>query len=356
MTMSVKRGTTNTAATKQEQNFKADVGNTADAAEFKKAFGDQKLGDIANRMSDKNWVDPSKKMRTAGNPNLDKDAFFKMMLAQMKNQDPTKPLESHEMAAQLAQFSSVEQLNNIHDEIGKMAKAQAPNSSYQALALIGKTVGGDSSKVSRVAGDTIHDFNFELMNESQKTELTIRDMAGNIVKKMDLGALKKGANSVSWNGIGDDGLSARPGDYHFAIEAKAQNGAKIFAKTAFEGRITGMNFTPEGPVLLVGKQTLRLSDIKKIEESAAEPAAIPLGAQGPAARAGMPPGIQGLPPALEHLTRQLPNGMSLTPPNTAAKQKEFIPPAQEPIPQRVANIEDVPMSQGLLNQIEKETR
>lgn len=348
MTMSVKRGTTNTAATKQDQGFKPDDLNTTDAAEFKKAFGDQKIGDIANKAADKNWVDTSKKMRTAGNPNLDKDAFFKMMLAQMKNQDPTKPLESHEMAAQLAQFSSVEQLNNIHDEIGKMAKAQQPNSSYQALALIGKTVGGDSSKVSRVAGDTNHDFKFELMNDAQKSDLTIRDMAGNIIKKMDLGALKKGANSVTWNGVGDDGLPARPGEYHFAIEAKAQSGAKIFAKTAFEGRITGMNFTPEGPVLLVGKQTLKLSDIKKIEESMPEPAVTPLGAQGPQARAG---GMPGLPPGF-----QLPNGMSLTPPTSVTKQKEFIPPAQEPVPQRVANIEDVPMSQGLLNQIEKETR
>ncbi|MGE5087339.1 MAG: flagellar hook capping FlgD N-terminal domain-containing protein, partial [Bacillota bacterium] len=72
------------------------------SAQDKAKVGEEDLGAVANKLSDPNWTDPSKKVRTAGNPNLDKDAFFKLMLAQMKNQDPTNPMKSHEMAAQLA--------------------------------------------------------------------------------------------------------------------------------------------------------------------------------------------------------------------------------------------------------------
>jgi len=60
-----------------------------------KTFGDQNVGDVLNKIADPNYVDPAKKMRTVGNDKLDKDAFFKLMIAQMKNQDPTNPLKSH---------------------------------------------------------------------------------------------------------------------------------------------------------------------------------------------------------------------------------------------------------------------
>jgi flagellar basal-body rod modification protein FlgD len=371
MTMSVKRSTTNTAATKQETNFKTDGANNADAAEFQKAFGDQKIGDVLNKVADKNWTDPTKKLRTTGNPSMDKDAFFKMMLAQMKNQDPTKPMESHEMAAQLAQFSSVEQLNNIHDVLGGMAKAQQPSQNYQSLALIGKTVSGDSAKLTRVAGDTNHDFNFEMIGEAAKVDITVRDMAGNVVKKFDMGSLKKGQNTLSWNGLADDGVSTRPGEYHFAVDAKNASGQKVYAKTSFEGRITGLNYTPEGPVLLVGKQTLKLSDIKKIEETPQEgQSGSPIGAFGPSA-SRMPsamPSIPGLPPGMLPPGMTLPPGFSLTPPEgtasgmtssanaPVAKQEEYIPPAEEAPPTKFANIEDVPMAQDLINRLQKETR
>ncbi len=332
--MNVKRGSSTIAAAKQESSLKSDGTNNTDAQEFKKLFGDQQLGDVLNKVADKNWVDPSKKLRATGNNAMDKDAFFKMMLAQMKHQDPTNPMQSHEMAAQLAQFTSLEQLNNINETLAGMSKQQQPSSNYQALALIGKKVSGDSSKLTRAAGDTRHEFNFDLMGDSSQVQLTIKDSAGNIVKKMDVGQMKKGPNTLDWNGIGDDGLPARAGEYRINIEAKSPSGTKVFAKTSFEGRITGLNFSPEGPILLVGKQSLKLSDVKTIEEAEEQMPASPLGAFG--------------------MNMPLPPGMSLTPPQK--KQEEFIPPAEEPEPQKFANIQDVPMSQDLLNKLDKETR
>jgi flagellar basal-body rod modification protein FlgD len=318
--MGVKRGTQSFSSAQSTSSSKAEGTKSAGADDFAKAFGDQNVGDVLNKVSDPNWIDPTKKLRTVGNNHLDKDAFMKLMLTQMKHQDPTNPMQSHEMAAQLAQFTSLEQLNNINTTLESMKTAQAPSSNFQALAFIGKKVSGDSSKISRAAGDTDHSFNFDLLSDAGKVNVTVKDAAGNTVRKLEFGALKKGANSIAWNGLNDEGGPARPGEYKFTLEAKNNAGAKVYAKTTFEGRITGLNYTNQGPVLMVGGQTIKLSDVKKIEDSGPE---------------GMPAGMIEAPKKAA-----LPLGASETPP-------------AEDVTEAANNIADVPMSRDLQNQLAK---
>ncbi len=244
-----------------------DKTNNLSVADKETALGAEgDIGSLLNKVADPNWVDPKKAARNVGNNTLDKDSFLKLMLAQMKHQDPTNPQPSHEMAAQLAQFTSLEQLSNINSALGDMNKAQQPQMNYQALNFIGKKVSGDSSKVLRIANDTKHDFNFNLSGDAAKVSVKVLDGDGNVIRQIDNLNLKKGANTVTWNGMSDDGAAARPGEYRFAAEATGSNGAKLHARTDFDGKISGMNFTPEGPVLLVGNQTIRMQDVKRIEE------------------------------------------------------------------------------------------
>ena len=79
------------------------------------------------------------KSSTTLNPaaSLDKDAFLKLLVAQLKNQDPSSPQDSSQWAAQMAQFSTVEQLTNLATTSAKSAKSAAMS---QAVALLGKTV------------------------------------------------------------------------------------------------------------------------------------------------------------------------------------------------------------------------
>ncbi len=266
--MNVKTGTTAygkpTESVRELASDKASNLSVQDKESVLGADGD--LGDLLNKVADPNWVDPQKAGRKVGNNTLDKDSFLKLMLAQMKHQDPTNPQPSHEMAAQLAQFTSLEQLSNINTALGDMNKAQQPQMNYQALNFIGKKVSGDSSKVLRIANDTKHDFNFNLSGDASKVSVKVLDGDGNVIRQIDNLNLKKGPNTITWNGMTDDGSAARPGDYKFAVEATGTNGGKLFARTDFDGKISGMNFTPEGPVLLVGNQTIRMQDVKRIEE------------------------------------------------------------------------------------------
>jgi hypothetical protein len=67
----------------------------------------------------------------------------------------------------------------------------------------------------------------------------------------------------------EDGTAAPIGDYTADITAVGSNGAKIYVESKVAGVITGVNFTPKGPQLLVGKQTINLSDVKSISDPTA---------------------------------------------------------------------------------------
>ncbi|TVQ39968.1 MAG: flagellar hook assembly protein FlgD [Spirochaetaceae bacterium] len=68
---------------------------------------------------------------------LGKDDFLKLLITQLQNQDPISPMEDREFIAQMAQFSSLEQMTNMSGEFAKLARMI---SSGQALSLLGRTV------------------------------------------------------------------------------------------------------------------------------------------------------------------------------------------------------------------------
>jgi len=227
-------------------------------------IGGEDVGAVLNQAADPNWIDPAKKLRGVGSDKMDKDAFMKLMLAQMKNQDPTNPLKSHEMAAQLAQFSQLEQLQNVNQTLDQMKLAQKPTETYQSLNFIGKGVAGDSARVHRAKGDKDHDFTFTLPDDAKEVVIKVRNEQGDIVRQVKLANMKKGENLWSWNGKSEKDMVSPTGDYQFLIEAKGSNDKKLAVKTDFDGTITGVNYTPEGPVLMVGNQSIKLKDVKRI--------------------------------------------------------------------------------------------
>lgn len=339
--MDVKGGTRTWSPAEQTSALKPDTAKTMSAQDAEKALGTvPDMGELLNKVADPNWVDPSK-TRKVGNNQLDKDAFLKLMLTQMKYQDPTNPMKSHEMASQLAQFTSLEQLNNINSTLEGLKNAQQPQTNYQALNFIGKKVAGDSSKVVRVAGDKYHDFNFHLPADAKEVVVEVKDGNGDTIRTLKAANLKKGANAIQWNGLTEDGTPARPGEYKLSAEGVSPTNAKLFVKSEFDGKITGMNFTSSGPVLLVGNQTVRLQDVKKIYEAPIDELmlehtpATPLEAQGSGPSA---PSAQGV------------NGASMK----KAEPLADVAAASDDTPANDIT-KSIAMSRGMMNQYMKET-
>lgn len=333
--MNVKGGTQTWSTPKDRSNevTKFDNSQNISAVDKDKVFEGQDLGEVLNKLADPNYTDPAKKVRAVGNNQLDKDAFLKLLLTQMKNQDPTNPLKSHEMAAQLAQFTQLEKLTNIDDSIGGLRKDQQPIQSYESLNLIGKAVSGDSSKIIHATQGESHNVRFNLPQDAQKAKVEIKDAAGAVVRTMELTALKKGKNDFNWNGQLDDGTKANPGDYSVLISAIGNNGHKLAAETRFDGVIDGVQFTSQGPMLTIGKQQLRLSDVSKIVD---------------------PNLVQQQPQ--EQQPVQLQSGLPLQTQSPLPSQghKTEVKPEDKKRKSASGTMEDIAMNRGLINKLNKE--
>lgn len=249
-----------------EPDLKSQGNTRAMSKQEKDALGTEDIGEALNKIADPNYVDPSKKIRAVGSSNMDKDAFFKLMITQLKHQDPSNPLKNHEMAAQLAQFSGLEQMSNINTTLKEMKQASKPVEQFQALNLIGKEVSGDSAKITRSDLDKDHEVKFSLPQEAKETNVSILNQKGDVVRTMKFPQLKEGENKFSWNGEDDKGNKAKPGDYKVKLEAVGTAGQKLNIKTDFTGVVTGMSFSQEGPILQVGKQNVRLKDIRQFSD------------------------------------------------------------------------------------------
>lgn len=263
-TMSVKTGIKDFSSSSQGTLKNEKVPESVQR-EIRDNYGDGKsLGDVLNRVANSNWEDQNQRLKGVGNNQLNRDAFFQLMIAQMKNQDPTEPIKSHDMAAQLAQFSSLEKMGNIDETLIEMKSKSEPVERMQVLGFIGKTVQGDSSQIYHDHHQSKHDFQFHLPKGAEDVRIHVKDRDGQTLRSYNMKHLEEGGHQVSWNGRNGQGLMVPPGYYQFAIEAKTSEGNQLHVDTAFSGKVTGINYTEKGPVLLVGNKSVRLNEVRKI--------------------------------------------------------------------------------------------
>lgn len=337
--MGVKGGTQTWSSAPQRADFKSDNAQSISAADKQKMGTEDSIGDILNKVADPNYQDETKKMRTVGNKELGKDAFMSLLLTQMKNQDPTNPLKSHEMAAQLAQFTSLEKLHNINAAVEGLRKDQQPDHNFQALNFIGRSITTDNSKIGRIDAADHHDVRFSLAADAESVKMVIKDAAGAPVRTLEYKGLKSGKNELSWNGMTDDGRSAPVGDYTVQVEAVAHNGRKLAAELKSEGLITGVNFTPKGPQLLIGKQVVNMADVKSISD----PTVMQMqDLSTPKA------------PNSEMMPMQNPNAAAPQPRGPAPMKPETKENADKVAKMKKGDLNDASMAQGLINKLNKE--
>ncbi|MBX3023130.1 MAG: hypothetical protein KF799_15750 [Bdellovibrionales bacterium] len=347
--MNVKGGTQTWSTSAQQPSYKSDNTQNLSATDRTKVLGEDSVGDMLNKVADPNYVDTSKKMRTVGDNQLGKDAFMTMLLAQMKNQDPSNPLKSHEMAAQLAQFTQLEKLNNIDESIAGMRKDNQPTHNFQALTFIGKSIMTDTSKVSRMDKDGHHEIRFNLPADAPALTMRVKDAEGTVIRTIEHKNLKAGKNELAWNGLTDDGSTAPIGEYSIEFDAKASNGRGLFVETKTEGIISGVNFTPQGPQLMVGKQVISMSDVKSISDPAATQVPAATQTMGLPVMPGMPaPQPNNMIPigAQDNVQPKGPKKVEVKPENK--------PDAEKRAKMEKGNLNDAAMAQGLINKLNKE--
>ncbi|MGD9156979.1 MAG: flagellar hook capping FlgD N-terminal domain-containing protein [Desulfobacteraceae bacterium] len=193
---------------------------------------------------------------------LGRDAFMKLFLAQMNHQDPLNPMDTSQFSAQLAQFSTLEQLYNVNENLESIESIQSNDSRYQVLNLIGKEVQAESNKLILSDGESAKGaFHLE---ETAECVIRIYDEDGNAIRDIELDLLEAGNHTFEWEGLDDEGNLLTSGMYIYALRAVSPSGDIVASEKYIQGTITRVNMESEEPVMYIDQIPLTMAQLKNI--------------------------------------------------------------------------------------------
>jgi flagellar basal-body rod modification protein FlgD len=194
---------------------------------------------------------------------LGKDDFLNLLIAQLQHQDPLDPTDSVEFTAQLAQFSSLEQLGNVNDNLEKLELYQASINNSQAVSFIGQEIvaRGDSLEVSNENPVACQ---FELPVDARSVTISIYDGTGEFVRTFDAQNLPAGRQTLVWDAKDQNGNLVPDGPYKFEMMAEDSQGEAIAPTTYASGKVTGVTFSDNATYLIANDRKIAVSDVIQV--------------------------------------------------------------------------------------------
>ena len=188
---------------------------------------------------------------------MGKDDFLTLLVAQLKNQDPLSPDDPTAFTAQLAQFSSLEQLTDLNASMAGLTTAETNSSMLSSLSLIGKDISYNSGTLN-FNGQPV-ELGYKLDGIASGVTLSIQDSNGKTIKTMQAAdtELQAGNHFITWNGTDQNGNPVTNGKYNIVLQASAAGTNKTISATPLiKSVVTGVDLsngtitTAAGDVLL----------------------------------------------------------------------------------------------------------
>ncbi|MBA4357939.1 MAG: flagellar hook capping protein [Desulfovibrio sp.] len=197
---------------------------------------------------------------------MGQEAFLKMFMAQMTNQNPLDPMDNTEFTAQLAQFSSLEQLTKISKSMEGLSSLQDTMTQTQVLGYLGKEVTMSGNQLT-VSDGQAGKASFTLASNAN-VKAIITDSTGAVVASKSLGSLSAGSRTFQWDGTNDSGAAVADGTYTVSIQATDNSGASVkVSDLAVSGVVTGYRKGSDGKTyLLVGTAELPLTSVTSVRQ------------------------------------------------------------------------------------------
>jgi flagellar basal-body rod modification protein FlgD len=207
-------------------------------------------------------MNPTKSTTASSVASASEDRFMKLLVAQMKNQDPLNPLDNAQITSQLAQLSTVTGIDKLNATLEAMMGSTQSSQTLQAAGMIGRGVLATGSTATLVTGQAR--FGIELASPADRVSITIRDTAGRPVRRLELGPTPTGVTALSWDGRTDGGIAAADGTYSLEVAAAAGD-QKVSATTLSFGLVTSVSGTAQALKLNVnGLGALGIVDVREI--------------------------------------------------------------------------------------------
>jgi flagellar basal-body rod modification protein FlgD len=195
---------------------------------------------------------------------MGRDEFLQLLVAQLKNQDPMNPLNAEEFAAQLAQFSSLEQLMNINESIGaqiaQTGDLMAATNQATALEVVGREVLAVGNSLD-IGDDGPNPIILGVGGEGGVGKVKIYDEDGSEVGQIYVTFEEPGRQEVELTGPLAD-LEA--GRYSYEVELQDGEGSAVEVQTFSRIQINGVRYGPGGPVLMSGDLEIPLSNVVEV--------------------------------------------------------------------------------------------
>ncbi|MBW1739603.1 MAG: flagellar hook assembly protein FlgD [Deltaproteobacteria bacterium] len=198
---------------------------------------------------------------------LGRDQFLTLLVAQLQHQDPLNPLESTEFTAQLAQFSSLEQLFSINENLMNIQEGIRSQEYGDILGYIGKTVKTTDNTI-QVSNGTMESGSYTLEDRAD-VAVFIYDGDGMEVRRLYPGWQDPGEHALAWDGKDNAGDKVADGTYTFEIEARNERGAIVPYSTYLTGEVTGVTYQGGIPYLMIGDQLVTPENIVEVTKTVA---------------------------------------------------------------------------------------
>ncbi|GHB08551.1 flagellar hook assembly protein FlgD [Salinicola rhizosphaerae] len=201
------------------------------------------------------------------------DRFMTMLITQLKNQDPTNPMDNSDMTAQLAQINTVSGIEDLNDSLDKINDQIGAGQALQATALIGQgvmvpgdqiLVGTSDDTTGEVAATPV---GVDLDSAVDDLQITIKGANGQAIDSFSTGPLSAGVHSFTWDGTLSDGSYASA-DQTYSVEMTAVSGDSSYTPTTLNyALVNGVIQSDDGsPTLDLGyaQDPVTLDDVRQI--------------------------------------------------------------------------------------------
>jgi len=187
--------------------------------------------------------------------------FLTLLTTQLKNQDPTAPMDSNQFTQQLVEFSQVEQQIDTNTNLKTLITQGTSQAGINAATYLGKKVSVTNGDASLTSGQA--SWAYTLGTDAAATQLTVTDANGKVVYT-GAGQTSAGSNSFAWNGQDNNGNQLSDGTYKLAVTATAADGSAVTSSVASAGTVSQIDMTGGTPQLVIGNMEVALTDIAAI--------------------------------------------------------------------------------------------
>jgi flagellar basal-body rod modification protein FlgD len=196
-----------------------------------------------------------------GGLSADFNTFLTLLTTQLRNQDPSQPMDANQLTQQLVQFATVEQALSTNQKLDQMLALQQAGQMADAASLVGRRVA--------VAGDTLPlqdgtaQVNLPAAGRARTARIDVTDAAGTVIRQQDV-QLGAGATAWRWDGRDQRGTQRPDGAFRVSVAGRAADGTAVTLDATVTGRVTGVGREGNALVLRMGAASVgfdRLRDL-----------------------------------------------------------------------------------------------